>query len=245
MIFYFTGTGNSLFAAKRLLGEGERLVNIATALKKNETRFEVCDGENVGFVFPVYFYTVPEIIKEFISKLDIKGAGYVYSVITCGGSISQTGAVLKKLLEKRGLTLSYVTPLLMPDNGMLFYQIPSAEEGAQRLSEAEKRLSVIADDINNGKITEIGSSTVLSDLTGLGFKLSDKTSKFYADENCTGCRLCESVCPIGAIEIRNGKPEWIKARCTKCSACINRCPNKALQYGKATVNRNRYVNPEI
>lgn len=34
MVFYFTGTGNSLFAAKRLLFEGEKLINIADAMKK-------------------------------------------------------------------------------------------------------------------------------------------------------------------------------------------------------------------
>lgn len=245
MIFYFTGTGNSLFAAEKLLCENERLISIAEAMKKNEYSYEVCSGEKVGFVFPVYFYTVPDIIKEFISKLDIKGAGYVYSVITCGGSIGQTGAVLKKNLQKRGLSLSYVSSLLMPDNGMLFYQIPSFEEQKPRITEVERLLKEIAEDINSNKKSEIGSATLGADLFGLGFKISDKTAKFHADGKCTGCGLCESVCPVDAIEIRNGKPLWIKKACTKCSACICRCPSEAIQYGKMTENRNRYLNPVL
>lgn len=36
MIFYFTGTGNSLYAAKKLLVDGERLINIAEAIKNIE-----------------------------------------------------------------------------------------------------------------------------------------------------------------------------------------------------------------
>lgn len=53
--------------------------------------------ESVGFVFPVYFYTVPSIVMEFVAKLKLGDVKYVYAVITCGG-ISQTGAVLKKII---------------------------------------------------------------------------------------------------------------------------------------------------
>lgn len=245
MIFYFTGTGNSLFAAKRLLSPGERLVNIAGAVKNNEFEYEISKGENVGFVFPVYFYTVPEIVGEFVSKLSLHGAEYIYSVITCGGGISRTGSVLRKRLEKQGHTLNYVSPLLMPDNGMLFYQIPSAQEETQKLSEAEKRLCEIAADIAERKTMPISASTIISDIVGKGFYLCNKTAKFHAEESCTGCGVCASVCPVGAIEIQNGKPLWVKEKCTKCSACINRCPQTAIQYGNATKNRNRYVNPEL
>lgn len=245
MIFYFTGTGNSLFAAKKLLGEGEKLVNIADALKENELEYEISDGEKVGFVFPVYFYTVPDIVKDFVSKLTLHGADYIYSVVTCGGSIAQTGSVLKKLLNNKGYALSYVTPLLMPDNGMLFYQIPSAQEGAVRLAQAEKRLGEISGDINADRKIQISDSTFLSAFIGQGFKLCNSTKKFYAEEKCIGCGLCEKICPIGAIEFHEGKPLWVKEKCTKCSACINRCPVSAIQYGEKTKNRNRYFNPEV
>ena len=50
MIFYFTGTGNSLFAAKRLLNAEESLINIADAIKNNQYEYNIADEENVGFV---------------------------------------------------------------------------------------------------------------------------------------------------------------------------------------------------
>lgn len=245
MIFYFTGTGNSLFAAKRLLSDGEELINIADAINNNEYEYTINEGENVGIVFPVYFYTVPEIITDFVSKLKLDGAEYVYSVITCGGGISQAGAVLKKMLNKQGIELDYVTDLLMPDNSMLFYQIPPVSEGRERLVNAEKKLSKIRKIVSARKHSNIDNVTVLSDLVGLGYKMCNKTAKFYADDNCIGCGLCERVCPQKVIKLENGRPNWTKDTCCKCSACINRCPKSSIQYGKGTKKRNRYVNPEV
>lgn len=234
-----------MYAAKRLLAEGEELINIADAIKKNEFIYDVKQGENIGFVFPVYFYTVPTIIEEFVSKLELKGAEYVYSVITCGGGISQTGAVLKKLLNKRGIGLNYVKELLMPDNSMLFYQIPPVKESKERLLGANKQLLKIKEQISRREDNKVGNVTVLSNLVGLGYKLCNKTAKFYADDKCIGCGMCEKMCPQDVIKLKDGKPEWIKETCSKCSACINRCPKSAIQYGNKTKKRNRYVNPEI
>lgn len=245
MIFYFTGTGNSLFAAKRILSDGEKLINIADAIKNNQYDYKASKGENVGFIFPVYFYTVPTIVEDFISKLNLEGSEYVYSIITCGGGISQAGAVLKKMLAKRNISLNYVTPLLMPDNSMLFYQIPPTEKGKDRLNDAEKKLIQIKGDIAKRTESKIGNITILSSLVGLGYGLCNKTEKFYADEKCIGCGLCAADCPQDVIVMRDKKPAWVKSACTKCSSCICRCPAQAIQYGKATKKRNRYVNPEF
>lgn len=245
MIFYFTGTGNSLFAAKRLLADGEELINIADAVNNNQYKYAVNSGENVGFVFPVYFYTVPKIVNEFVSRLEIDGIKYTYAVITCGGGISQAGTVLKKALSKRNIELNLVTPLLMPDNSMLFYQIPPMEESYGRLNAAEKELTKIKEIINNRTEVKIGTNTFVSDLIGVGYNLCDKTAKFYAEDSCIGCGLCAKNCPQNAIVMNDGKPQWVKSQCQKCSACINRCPKQAIQYGKVTKKRNRYVNPEI
>ena len=244
MILYFSGTGNSLFAAKMLLKEGESLVSIADLMKQGNITVQLKEGEKLGFVFPVYFYTVPAIIREFLERAEIINAGYVYSVITCGGGTAQASAVLKKLLAAKGIKLSYFKEVLMPDNSMLFYQIPGTEKAGERLDKAKELLAVVKEDIKNEKTSEIGKATVISDLVGLGYKLCKGTDKFYAEDTCIGCGLCERNCPQQVIKLENGKPVWTKAECCKCSSCINRCPVKAIQYGKGTKKRNRYVNPE-
>lgn len=245
MIFYFTGTGNSLFAAKRLLNKNEKLINIAEAMHKSEYEYKAEDNEAVAFIFPVYFYTIPSIVSEFISKIKIDNASYIYAVITCGGSIHQAGSILKKLLKQNDLTLNYVSELLMPDNSMLFYQIPPISKASKRLEKAEIRLKEIQRDISNRTEIQINDFTLISDIVSLGYKWSNKTAKFYADKNCIACGLCQIICPEKAIMIKDGKPEWTKESCSKCSACINRCPKEAIQYGSLTKRRNRYRNPIV
>lgn len=77
------------------------------------------------------------------------------------------------------------------------------------------------------------------------YKYGRKTKKFYAKENCIHCGLCQKICPCNAISIFNQRPKWQKEKCIHCLGCINRCPVKAIEYGRATIKRGRYVNPNV
>lgn len=53
-------------------------------------------------------------------------------------------------------------------------------------------------------------------------------------ENCTGCTICEKVCPTLAMKmVPYGKPKFIveidKEKCVGCWACEQRCPFDALK----------------
>lgn len=55
----------------------------------------------------------------------------------------------------------------------------------------------------------------------------------YDDEDCTGCRQCERVCPANAITIEDKKGEFFSYElnygvCIYCWYCIDACPTKAL-----------------
>lgn len=244
MIFYFTGTGNSLAAAKKLQGRDEALINMADANREGRQDYQVNPGEPVGFVFPVYFYSLPTVVMDFIDALRLEGAEYVYSVITCGGGISQAGAVLRKRLQKRNVRLDYVTALLMPDNYILLYS-NKAEGWEPLLAKADERLLEIANDIAARKRIAIKNHTVISDVMAGMYRRARKTAKFYAEDACTGCGMCARNCPENAIEIENGRPVWKKDTCAQCLACINRCPVRAIQYGRRTRKQGRYVHPDL
>ncbi|MHA1507900.1 MAG: FAD-binding protein [Promethearchaeota archaeon] len=58
------------------------------------------------------------------------------------------------------------------------------------------------------------------------------------EENCIGCKICEKVCPFGAIII---DPEDNKAKvldsCTLCGSCVNACRYDALVIKRKTKSK--------
>ena len=244
MIFYFTGTGNSLYAARTLALEGERLIDMAKARNSGEFHYAREKRERVGFVFPEYFSAVPELVQEFISGLDLAGRGYTFAVITCGGASSFCAGMLRHLLAERGIPLYYVTHIRMPDNAILFWNTPSAEKKERLLRQAEEKLTLTRKLLLAQVVRKVKGGLVPEVMMPL-YRLMQTTKPFAASENCTGCGQCARNCPDRAIEMQNGRPVWVKGHCTLCTACINRCPAGALQFGKNTEKRRRYVNPKL
>lgn len=89
MIFYFTGTGNSLWVAKALSEAlGEPLVSIADELHKEKDGwvYPVRPDEKILFVYPVHSWGPAVSVTHFISRLTLNGytGQSVYSISTCG-----------------------------------------------------------------------------------------------------------------------------------------------------------------
>ena len=206
-----------------------------------EYKYDLPEGERIGFVFPVYCYTLSDVVLDFVRALDVTGDRYVFAIVTCGGSIGGTGAFLAKELAAKNLTLRYVTPLLTPDCTVFYYNVETEEKNNARLADAEKRLAEIKADLVGLK--EQKAKSVSSKALRPMYHAMAKTKKFYATDACIGCGMCARNCQDGAIEMKDKKPVWVKKNCTKCAACINRCPKAAIQYGKATEKRRRYINP--
>ena len=89
MIFYFTGTGNSLYVAKEL---DEEIISIPQVIKQERPEFV---ADSIGIVCPVYGHEMPGMVKEFLRRasLDI---GYLFVVLTYG---AHHGGLLKLLID--------------------------------------------------------------------------------------------------------------------------------------------------
>ena len=68
--------------------------------------------------------------------------------------------------------------------------------------------------------------------------------KFWVDEKCNSCMLCERICPADNVYIQNGRPSWLH-QCEQCFACLQWCPEEAIQFGKNTSKYERYHHPEV
>lgn len=65
---------------------------------------------------------------------------------------------------------------------------------------------------------------------------------FYSTNACI-CRKCENVYPLGNIHLENRKPNWGN-NFNHCMARICRCQKEAIEYGKNTNGRVRYICPK-
>lgn len=248
MIFYFTGTGNSLFTAKKLSEQtGDALTDIGEAIRTGKMNFHIKAGENIGFVFPVYYSGLPHIMAKFISESDITAdeSCYTFAVIPCGATSAGADSQLRTLLAKKDMHADYIAQLKTADNYVMLYD-PADEEKAAAVTEtAETALLNIAQDIllkKKGGFDSRTAGRIANAVMQPLYNMMRKTKKFYADDNCVSCGQCEKRCPVNIIRMTNGKPAWTAAKCEHCTACINRCPQRAIQYGGKTKNRTRFEN---
>lgn len=126
MIFYFSGTGNTKWAASKLASATrEDLISIAPYMRADDSShnlaepFILKENERLGFVFPVHGWRVPKLVREFISKMKIlrepsdatvenkakaddcqKNRPFAYCVCTAGDSIGLTIENLNEVISQ-------------------------------------------------------------------------------------------------------------------------------------------------
>ena len=126
MIFYFSGTGNTKWAASKLAAATrEDLISIAPYMRADDSShnlaepFILKENERLGFVFPVHGWRVPKLVREFICKMKIqrepsdasaenkakaddslKNRPFTYCVCTAGDSIGLTIENLNEVISQ-------------------------------------------------------------------------------------------------------------------------------------------------
>ncbi|MDP4087852.1 MAG: EFR1 family ferrodoxin [Bacillota bacterium] len=253
MIFYFSGTGNSLYTAKAIAQHTkEDLISIAALMNDGKASFEYTlkDDEIIGFVYPIYAWAPPKMVMKFIEKLSLKNYknNYIFTAATCGGNIGNTIKVMADGLKKKNLKLQSGFSVVMPSNYMVMGNVEPKEIAEKKLIGADERIKSICRIIDDRRedVYEVEKGSmpwVLTSVINPLFNMGKGTKKFYTTDKCTGCGLCESVCTCRTIKV-NGKPVWAKD-CNQCLACINLCPVHAIQYGKGTEKKGRYKNPNV
>lgn len=239
-IFWFSGTGNSLYAAKRLSAElgGPPLVQMAGGESYGPIGGE---GAKVGFVFPSYYGNLPRAVRAFVEKLDIRPGTYIFAVVTMGGAGQGSVAELNKALKAKGFKLNYGRGVLVNGNYVIEYNPADTDKSAAAMDKLDKRLHRFAAEIAAG-VQKVRTLPITANNLYKNIEALD--AAFTANEKCTGCGLCENTCPVKNIRLENKKPEWLH-HCEHCVACISWCPARAIEYGNRTQSRRRYRNPRI
>ena len=270
MIFYFSGTGNSKWAAKTLaLETGDTLVSIPEVIK-SDCSFTLEKDEHVGFIFPIHGWRVPNIVKEFLTKLTIKTLGedtfhvkhYCFCLVTAGDSIGKAmerfQQQLKSVTVNDALSLKAVCSLIMPESyvGLPGMDVDTKEKELEKKELASKQLKEFSNILkqhphkDSNQIwgwNQLIRGPIPSFFSGpVGgfferFLITDKP--FHVDSRrCVKCGICANVCPVSDIKGGLGfEPEWLhNGKCLTCFSCYHHCPHHAIEFGKRTQKKGQY-----
>lgn len=244
-IFYFSGTGNSLFVAKRLqesLGKSE-LIPIVKALKQS---YKDIDAEKIILVFPVYALTIPLPVRDFLKVYDFSGVQYFSAIATRLGIYFNDFKRIDKMIKPNKLKSHFILNMGNNDVKIKNYKCPSENEIKDLETTALKELDRISQIIRNNTESREKDSNYLEELPFGDFrdkfiewivpklmtfsKVIGGVNYFYINSNCNGCGICSKVCLSNKISMNNNQPIWNKKTlCHMCYACVNFCPTKAIE----------------
>jgi ferredoxin/flavodoxin len=250
VIYYFTGTGNTLAIARELAAElGEtKLVPLRQARHAGGV---APDADAVGIAFPVYYLNMPAIVAEFAKELRFTGNPYIFGIATCGERPGGALFRLSELLEAKGRTLSAGFVFVMPENFIgPFDLMGDAPRRQEKYAGAKSRIPAVAAAIRDRKVSvPEGSGFGLLKIGGqvtsaLMTSVYNTPRRFHATAACTRCRTCERICPTRNITVTSDGVKWNNA-CTQCYACIHWCPEEAIEIGGRTKGKPRYHHPDV
>lgn len=242
MVFYFTGTGNSLYIAKQI---EEEPVSIPQVIGQEHPEFR---ADSIGIVAPVYGHEVPPMVKEFMKKA-VFHTEYFYMILTYGNRHGGAAELAEKLCRECGISVNYINVIMMVDNWLPSFDMDEQKQIEKRI---EENMAVILEDLSSRKnmIAEVTDADRAAHRQFL-----DRMSQMPVDawqylirvtDRCVGCGICEKVCPSASIRVKDGKAVHISGNCQTCLACAHACPKKAI--GLTVPEKNpdaRYRNEHI
>lgn len=244
MIFYFSGTGNSQFAAHQIARyTGDEIVSINHYLKSGKSGYFKSQTPLV-FVVPTYAWRIPKVVEIWIRQATFQGSKKAYFVLTCGSSVGDAQGYAKKLCSDKGLLFQGLSSLIMPENYLALFPTPEASQCQALLKNAVPSLHRLAGFIQKEhpfpeKKGSLGAKVASGPINTLFYPIFVKDKGFRAGQDCISCYQCVKNCPLNNVELVSGKPVW-KGHCTHCMACISCCPTKTIEYKNSSIGRHRH-----
>lgn len=243
MVFYFTGTGNSLYVAKELDAD---IVSIPQVLKEERLEFS---ADSIGIVCPVYGHEMPAMVKEFIRRAFFK-TDYLFVVLTYGAHHGGAAEIADSFLRSVGKKADYITTIEMVDNFLPAFdmkeQMAMDKQVETHLAEIKGNLRARRTGVQKAGFAE---KTVHKMYTKMVQNAPETIwAAFQVTDECVGCGICTRVCPAGCIHLENQYAVHRKEGCQACYACVHACPKMAVQFTLSQPEKNptaRYRNAHV
>ena len=238
-IFYFSGTGNSLWLAKQVresLGGEIRYIP--------RYKGDISDYDKLIIVCPVYSFGLPLPVFDFMNT--IKTDAPLWIIMNYGGAAGGALKFAYNYAKSCGLNIKQVYTMKMPENFTAVFSTPLiAPYNNGLLKKAPKAIGKIIASIKNGEEKAVPADNpkkhkLYYENKGNWGKMGER---FSTSESCNLCGKCVNSCPAENITISDGKINFGN-KCIACQACYHRCPNTAVLYLNKP-NKMPYFNPNV
>lgn len=247
MILYFSATGNTRYIAEelaRLLGD--EVLDLCPRIKAQN--YETIYSEK-PFVLcaPTYVCAPPAFFIRYIEAIELSGNPDVYFVSTSGGYSGISGAVMGRIIRKKGLHYMGWAEFKMPPNYIANkpHHLPEESVIRERIDQASQEAATVAEAIRARQTLKARHIWLLEHLIEAPLhpvlsRMGHRVDGFLASDHCISCGICAKSCPLNIIQMQDGKPVWRGTTCAHCMACIQNCPVEAIEFGSITQGRKRY-----
>lgn len=238
---YFSATGTTQKTVKTLADElsikfDEKTINYkdVTLPAKREESLHFTDEDIVIVGIPVYAGRVPNVLLNYL-KNNVKADGAKAVALVLYGNRNYDDALieLKDILAMNGFNVIAAGAFIGEHSfsNILAKNRPDEKDLEKVCDFAKQIYTKICSDNLQLPLIIPGNKDYRpyykpKDKNGNSVDIRKVTPKTNSD--CTDCKLCVSVCPMGSIDYDDvAKLNYI---CIKCGACIKICPVSAKYY---------------
>lgn len=154
ILYYFTGTGNSLAVARAI---ADRLpdTELIPMLLLDGEKIRAQKDANIGIISLLYTMGLPGIVVRFFDILDLSDAGYVFSVVTEGGTYGSPTSQIASLAKQSGHDLNAAWWIRMPDNYIPLSAPPAKPEQKTIREDALRKVAVLTEAVRERSLRQI------------------------------------------------------------------------------------------
>lgn len=257
LLVYFSGTGNTKLiteeVGKRLVQQGHA-VELLSIEDRGELKKADFTGKIIGFGFPVYKLTTPDIFQDLFALFNQKAShNPCFLYCTYARFMADSFYDFNRQLDREKYRLIAAQGFKSPSNGIsarlspedyeyqtvMFFEDGIAEKLDRFVEEILQNLQKSADFRIQHTQALIGPlrAKITVDVE------KTKYPRLQIDaERCTVCGLCAAQCPVGNLVKQEESIQIVDAEdCLHCLRCMHHCPQNAISFGSLTRGENRYT----
>lgn len=256
IIIYFSGTGNTELISKEISQRFKNKVNSVELVSiENNNELMNLDFKNkiIGFGFPVYKFTFPDIFLNFFDIINSKAEDnscFLFS--TYARFTAESFYEFSKKLNKKKFHIIAEESFKSPSCGISARKQENDFEYESVMyfeDDIHMKLdSFVEKIINFSSERDVKIKHKHNPLNFLRLKIVEdiertKYPRLQIDrEACIACGLCARKCPDNNLILKEKHIEIVdNQNCLHCLRCMNHCPSNAIIFGKLSIGENRYT----